>query len=187
MIDRDMIEKGARALHEHRQSAYIPSVRLDYDTIGVAAQESLRACARVVLEAAIGPSALLAMQRFEGPACVGAMSVAEHALRGASLVCWVADCASGKPARWVSKNPESMGSGVYCDDHKHEDDVLATAQNAMLALVTGKKVPVLKDDPTRCHAGRDGDCDWELCPQEAHHRRNYKSSCPLLLPEDDER
>lgn len=37
-----------------------------------------------------------------------------------------------------------------------------------------------------CHAGRDGECDWKQCPQEANGRANYQPRCPLATPEDDE-
>lgn len=30
-----------------------------------------------------------------------------------------------------------------------------------------------------CHAGRDGDCNWRLCPQEIGHRAFYQDWCPL--------
>lgn len=33
---------------------------------------------------------------------------------------------------------------------------------------------------TACHAGSDGDCDWEACPQELNGRSNYQKVCPLL-------
>lgn len=31
----------------------------------------------------------------------------------------------------------------------------------------------------RCHAGRDGDCDWRWCPQERDGRAHYQMACPL--------
>jgi hypothetical protein len=37
-----------------------------------------------------------------------------------------------------------------------------------------------------CHAGRDGDCNWKECPQEANNRANWKDVCPLAEDEDDE-
>lgn len=36
----------------------------------------------------------------------------------------------------------------------------------------------------RCHAGRDGDCIWELCPQASEATR--KPHCPLDTESDDE-
>lgn len=36
-----------------------------------------------------------------------------------------------------------------------------------------------------CHAGRDGDCLWADCPQEANNRANYQSWCPLAGRDDD--
>ncbi len=38
------------------------------------------------------------------------------------------------------------------------------------------------DRQQRCHADRDGDCNWSECPQ----LRNYESSCPLIV-DDPER
>lgn len=32
-----------------------------------------------------------------------------------------------------------------------------------------------------CHAGRDGDCFWEACPQEMESRAHYLSLCPLAV------
>lgn len=37
-----------------------------------------------------------------------------------------------------------------------------------------------------CHAGRDGDCNWPECPQEANNRANYQSRCPLLAETKEE-
>lgn len=34
-----------------------------------------------------------------------------------------------------------------------------------------------------CHAGRDGDCNWKHCPQEANNRANYQTCCPLMTDE----
>lgn len=33
-----------------------------------------------------------------------------------------------------------------------------------------------------CHAQRDGDCDWDHCPQEWNNRARYQSHCPLDKP-----
>jgi hypothetical protein len=35
-----------------------------------------------------------------------------------------------------------------------------------------------------CHAGKDGDCNWKDCPQEANNRANYQSYCPLAAADD---
>jgi hypothetical protein len=32
-----------------------------------------------------------------------------------------------------------------------------------------------REDTERCHADRDGDCDWGSCPQKV----SYQSICPL--------
>lgn len=40
----------------------------------------------------------------------------------------------------------------------------------------------MADQNPRCHAGRDGDCVWELCPQ----MRSRKPHCPLDAATDDE-
>jgi hypothetical protein len=37
-----------------------------------------------------------------------------------------------------------------------------------------------------CHAGRDGDCFWPECPQEANNRANYQRWCPLATHDDEE-
>jgi len=44
-----------------------------------------------------------------------------------------------------------------------------------------------KREPNRCHAGRDGECNWKHCPQEANNRANRQPHCPLdVRDEDDE-
>ncbi len=35
-----------------------------------------------------------------------------------------------------------------------------------------------------CHAGKDGDCNWSKCPQEANNRANYQNYCPLASDEN---
>ncbi len=42
----------------------------------------------------------------------------------------------------------------------------------------------MADKSPRCHAGRDGDCTWELCPQNKKATR--KPHCPLDTHDDDE-
>lgn len=32
-----------------------------------------------------------------------------------------------------------------------------------------------------CHAGKDGDCNWEHCPQE----KNWQPCCPLVMHEEE--
>lgn len=33
------------------------------------------------------------------------------------------------------------------------------------------------DDPVRCQAGTDGDCNWKDCPQ----KKEYQRVCPLYV------
>lgn len=40
--------------------------------------------------------------------------------------------------------------------------------------------------PERCHGGKDGDCWWDRCPQEADGRANYLSWCGLATKDDNE-
>lgn len=35
------------------------------------------------------------------------------------------------------------------------------------------------DSGEKCHAGKDGDCNWSECPQEKDNRKNYQPWCPL--------
>ena len=44
-----------------------------------------------------------------------------------------------------------------------------------------------KTEPEHCHSGRDGDCNWEDCPQEANNRANYQSYCPLAVADEARR
>lgn len=37
-----------------------------------------------------------------------------------------------------------------------------------------------------CHAGKDGDCNWQDCPQEANNRANWRDVCPLARDEAEE-
>lgn len=36
-----------------------------------------------------------------------------------------------------------------------------------------------------CHAGRDGDCWWKNCPQEANNRADWQEICPLAKDEEE--
>jgi hypothetical protein len=50
-----------------------------------------------------------------------------------------------------------------------------------------KPLKVLRDDPNTCHAGRDGDCYWQRCPQlrDGEPKKSGRS-CPLWRREEDE-
>ena len=45
----------------------------------------------------------------------------------------------------------------------------------------------MADESPRCHAGRDGDCSWELCPQnrEGEPKKSGRH-CPLDHCDEDE-
>jgi hypothetical protein len=47
--------------------------------------------------------------------------------------------------------------------------------------------PCEKAPQEHCHAGRDGECNWDGCPQEANNRANYQSYCPLAAADDARR
>lgn len=52
---------------------------------------------------------------------------------------------------------------------------------ALLALIPEKR----PEEEEVCHAGRDGDCTWEDCPQ----LKDYQEGCPLYpwhLDEEEE-
>lgn len=37
----------------------------------------------------------------------------------------------------------------------------------------------------RCHADRDGDCNWFACPQEYNSRANYQTTCPFAVRSEE--
>jgi hypothetical protein len=39
--------------------------------------------------------------------------------------------------------------------------------------------------PTRCQAGRDGECRWSGCPQERDGGKHRQKRCPLWVDEED--
>lgn len=46
--------------------------------------------------------------------------------------------------------------------------------------------PQLGTPSQHCHAGKDGDCNWLECPQEANNRANYQNYCPLAKADEAE-
>lgn len=56
---------------------------------------------------------------------------------------------------------------------------------ALAEAMAEMKARIARDEPNRCHAGRDGDCNWNGCPQESDGRKNYKPICPLYVPDPE--
>ncbi|KKM94146.1 hypothetical protein LCGC14_1201250 [marine sediment metagenome] len=117
----------------------------------------------------------VALDIVEGLRCGGC----ELVIVGEGIQCFCKDeliavlASAHETSRWCSED---------CLFENHEDPTLLPPGQGYPALL--EEVPE-EADPY-CHAGKDGDCIWDGCPQEANNRKNYQSWCPLAKKEEDD-